>query len=247
MTYDQENEEKIYIETWKKWESRIWKVSKQRAVEGAVGCSFDDLFGLARHVMLYTIRSFDPTEAKFSTYFYTNFLNAIKTEYAKAGLVRRHYKVIVTHKKTGRELILGSSFTTKEEANSVASSIRGRRRASVQFVYNDKKKKRIPPDNIVSLFGKPDADTTDSDSNPVAPIELLGEMDQRRRRFAELVKCTSKHVSDRRDRKILVLLYKGYSTREVAASLSTGTDVVRHRVSQLRRKVTAILKELVFW
>lgn len=255
------DEERVYREKWREWEPKIAKTIRSKAVEGVVGISYEDLYSLAHQVMLYTIRGTKPenahdiTKAKFSTYFYNNLLNAIKTEYSKSGYARQWYKLKVTDKKTGEVTLLEKQFSTQGEAWS-ASKMVGRKRRYAEVIFErERRYKRIPPSIFSPLNGdgsgltaaheEGSSDIGDEVGNVHVDYRKAGTVGLERRAIpvTKISKVIGKRVADRTNRRILLLLYLGHTIREVARALCVGEDELQRRMKSLRRVAVHVLKE----
>lgn len=240
-----ENEEQVCRDLWRKWESKILTTVRQRAIEGVIGCTFEDLQSLARQVMIYTIRSYNPTEAKFSTYLYANLLNAIKTEYAKAGLVRQWYGIRVTRRKCNTTRDLQIQFATQEEAQAVADMLGGTYKAVI-VPFQTKRQKRIPPHLVSSLLAPVNrvADVEEAEEGTLENyVASKKDTVLEPRRVLEVV---SRVVEDKLDRKILLLLYQGYPPRAVCKAVALDSQGWQKKLRQLRRTTVKVIRELVY-
>lgn len=234
------SEDETYRATWKKWESKITTMLKQWEIPGVVGCTFDDLFSLAQQVMLYTIRSYDSELAKFSTYFYNNLKNAIKTEYGKSGLARYCYQIQITDKRTSEVTVLSKTFTSFEEARNLSDSIgRGRRRTRILF-FRQNRHKRIPPTDMTPFDTA--ANEQDDENLVNKPEYRLGVKD--RSSQAYLFRTVSRNVTDRSLRKILFRLYVGDSPAEAARRLKKTQDEVDAKLQSFRKQALQVMKDL---
>lgn len=234
-----------YAVTWKKWEPKVVTTVRQWSLAGVVGCTFDDFFSLAQQVLLYTLQNFNSDKAKLSTFFYTNLHNAFKTEYAKSGLVRSGWHVKIVDKKTDQEQVLSRQYTSREEADAVATSIGRKRRRAMPVYKQENRFKRIPPTHLEGFERK--SDNEDDECGILSPNERLGISDRRRSpEFVSLARAIGRRVVDRTDRRLLLRLYSGESLRDVTKGMKMTRVDLNKRMKSLRRVAVDVMREFRF-
>jgi hypothetical protein len=208
-----------YTKYWQEYEPKIAKTLNDWVIPGVVGCTFDDLWSVAQQSLYYALKYFDPSRGKFSTLFYNSLFNAIKTEYKKAGLVQKGFRIRLVDKRTGDEKLLQQLFSTKEAAREVASAI-GRKRRIATVVYVDpgleeavKKgvcylrptKMRIPPTDVCSLPCS--YDNGEEDQAYQQQVKLPAVYD--RPSTVSVLRTLARYVSERAERRVLKMIYFG--------------------------------------
>jgi DNA-directed RNA polymerase specialized sigma subunit len=239
------DEESSYRKLLQQWTPKIRTVVNQWAIPGIIGLEHDDLQSLSKLVLLRTLRCFDPTRARFSTYFYTAFANSIKTNYCRAGLIRQSHRIKITHKKTGEVCILSRKFRNFDEAQYVARSIRSRRSARV-YLESETRHKRIPPNLFIfdtSSSASSDPEDERPDSN--VTIDRVPAYDRRQFDLSEIVAKVNRRLADVRERWYAQLLAFGHSPEMARRAVQYSHSEAELKLRKFRRVAVGVMKELV--
>lgn len=82
-----------YMGLWKSYEPKVRVMARQFSATGMVGAEQEDLVQIAQTMLLHALRKYDPSKARFSTYYY----NCLRNEYFHLKVrcfPKRRYQVI---------------------------------------------------------------------------------------------------------------------------------------------------------
>lgn len=220
---------------WKHYEPKVRKMSKQFAVDGAVGAEQDDLVQIAQAMLLHTLRKHDPSKARFSTYYYT----CLRNEYfhlLKRCYPKKRYLIVSFNAATGSREILKC---TGGELEAVLMTLRAAG-CAYSVVPKDNSTRYPLMENLESIdkafvpAGQAD-DEAESHSHDVfaSPEEPLT--------VDEIMERIRHRIPDQQLQNIAIWLFEGHKMTG-ADGIMKRTGLRKHQVERAMHQIRMLLR-----
>lgn len=215
---------KLYQQVWKSWEHKLDKTVRGRCFEGVVGVSYDDFMSLARLVTLRSMRTCRKN-TQFSTYLYTNLLNAIKTEQHKFGMSSQRYRVGTKKYAKKKSIYRVRYFKTMDDAMNYADE---KKREGLKVFINQPKRNKWIPSTVVRSLHVPN-------ENGKLYEECLGVSDILTRE--QVIQRIETVIPKGKPQQIIKYIYYGETLKAISEKVSIPVHQVKPCVNKFKPEI----------